>query len=86
VEYYGPDRWQNGKPDPRYLLNGGVRLFGVGDSADAKRLFEETLQCDRNNPDAYFNLGALCEANGQFTAAKQFFLLAKQFGMDLAAT
>jgi len=86
VEYFGPATWHNEVPDPRYLLNGGVRLFSIGDVANAKRLFEETLRVDRNNPDAYFNLGALSESANKTGEAREFYLQARTYGIDNAAT
>ncbi len=86
VEYFGPSLWHNDVPDSRYLLNGGVRLYGIGDLDNARRLFEQTLRDDPNNPDAYFNLGALCENAGKNNEARAFYLKARLYGLDSKAT
>lgn len=62
--------------DVRSLLNQGVRFYSIGDHKDAWRLFSEAAKQAPQNPDAYFNLGALCESLGLNDRAKQFYLLA----------
>jgi tetratricopeptide (TPR) repeat protein len=84
-EYYAPSRWEHGEADPRYLLNGGVRLYAIGDLRNARRIFEETLRVDANNADANFNLGALCESEGRISEASTFYLKAKSLGLNLDA-
>jgi tetratricopeptide (TPR) repeat protein len=64
------------KNDVRSLLNQGVRFYSIGDHKDAWRLFSEAAKQAPQNPDAYYNLGALCESLGLNDRAKQFYLLA----------
>ena len=66
----------NDKNDVRALLNQGVRFYSIGDHKDAWRLFSEAAKQAPQNPDAYYNLGALCESLGLNDRAKQFYLLA----------
>jgi tetratricopeptide (TPR) repeat protein len=66
----------NDKNDVRALLNQGVRFFSIGDHREAWRLFSEAAKQAPQNPDAYYNLGALCESLGLNDRAKQFYLLA----------
>jgi tetratricopeptide (TPR) repeat protein len=66
----------NDKNDVRSLLNQGVRFYSIGDHRDAWRLFSEAAKQAPQNPDAYYNLGALCESLGLNDRAKQFYLLA----------
>jgi tetratricopeptide (TPR) repeat protein len=66
----------NDKNDVRALLNQGVRFYSIGDHKDAWRLFSEAAKQAPQNPDAYYNLGALCESLGLNDRAKQFYFLA----------
>ncbi len=69
VEYYGPIDGRDQFLDLDYLLNGGVRLYAVGDLPNATRLFEEAAKFDPRCADAYFDLGAVYESQGKLSAA-----------------
>lgn len=71
VEYFRPQ--PNRPADVRHLLNGGVRLYAIGDNRNARRLFEEVLKVEPKNTDALFNLGALNENERNTQEACKFY-------------
>ena len=53
-----------------------MRFYSIGDHRNAWRLFAEAAKQAPKDPDAYYNLGALCENAGLFSEAKKFYLSA----------
>lgn len=55
------------------MLKKGVQLTAAHQFNDAANLFEEVLAKDPNNVDAYYDLGAVAEDRGDFSAALNFY-------------
>lgn len=51
------------------LLQDAMEKFSNGDLSGAERTFKRVLTIDKNNPDAYFNLGVLYEGQGNLQLA-----------------
>lgn len=51
------------------LLQTAMEKYSSGDVAGAEKLFKRVLLVDKNNADAYFNLGVLYEGKGDLQAA-----------------
>jgi len=60
--------------DVRSIVNEGVRMWGVGSPDQAVLLFQHALKMDPTNINAYYNLGAISEWQGNLTQAMTYYL------------
>lgn len=51
------------------LLQDAMNQYSTGDVATAEKTFKRVLTIDRNNPDAYYNLGVIYEGKGDLKNA-----------------
>jgi Flp pilus assembly protein TadD len=62
----------------------GERLLAEGSVAEAKRVFEQALADDLNDPRAWLDLGLVHEATGDFTSAENAYRRATEIDRNFA--
>jgi len=55
------------------LLRQALQLYSTGQISEAEATFKRVLAVDRDNTDAYFNLGAIAESRGDFEGALAYY-------------
>jgi tetratricopeptide (TPR) repeat protein len=57
------------------LLKSGIEKYQAGDELGAENIFKQVIAKDRQNANAYFNLGVICEHRGDLQSALNYYEL-----------
>lgn len=78
---YSPDPDKD-KDQTKSMLHEALKLYSQGDVQSARAAFARVLAVDPKNADAYFNLGAIAESQGDFRAALNYYQKASESNPD----
>lgn len=63
----------SGEDKTKALLHDALKLYSSGQYQQAELAFKKVIALDRNNTDAYFNLGAMAESRADYKTALSYY-------------